>query len=166
MSKTIYNFQYREEENGQTLMNNAVFGKTTENLRKRLIVQLVNNQSKARKLTSKPSFHASRIFNEDLVAVHMLKQCLYLNIPIYVGFSILDLSKTLMYDFHYNYMKTKYGPSTQLLFTDTDSLCYSVIPSTQDVYQDMMKDNIFSTHRIMTQNIHYIVQKIRKSWGK
>jgi hypothetical protein len=66
-----------------------------------------------------------------------------------------------MYDFHYNYMKTKYGPSTQLLFTDTDSLCYSVIPSTQDVYQDMMKDNIFSTHRIMTQNIHYIVQKIK-----
>jgi hypothetical protein len=71
MAKTIYNFQYREEENGQTLMSNAVFGKTTKNLRKRLIVQFVNNQSKARKVTSKPSFHAFRMFNEDLVAVHM-----------------------------------------------------------------------------------------------
>ena len=104
-------------------MNNAVFGKTMENLRKRRIVELVNNQSKAWKLTSKPSFHAFRIINEDLVAIHMRKQKLYLNRSIYVGFSILDLSKTLMYDFHYNYMKTKYGPNAQLLFTDTDSLC-------------------------------------------
>jgi translation initiation factor IF-1 len=80
------------------LMNNAVFGKTMETLRKRLIVQLVNNQSIARKLTSKPTFDAFRIFNEDLVAVHMSKQRLYLN--RYVGFTILDVSKTLMYDFH------------------------------------------------------------------
>lgn len=98
------------------LMNNAVFAKTMENLRKRLIVQLVNNQSKVRKLTSKPSFHAFRIFNEDLVAVHMLKQRFYLNRPIYVGFTILDVSKTLMYDFHYNYIKKKFGPKAQLLF--------------------------------------------------
>ena len=76
-------------------MNNAVFEKTTENLCKRLIVQLVNNQSKAQMLTTKPSFHAFKIFKEDLVAVHMLKQKLYLNRPIYVGFSILDLSKHL-----------------------------------------------------------------------
>jgi hypothetical protein len=74
----------------------------------------------------------------------MLKQRLYLNRPIYVGFSILDLSKTLMYDFHYNYMKTKYGPNVQLLFTDTDSLCYSIY--TEDVYQDMMKhQHLFDT---------------------
>ena len=97
------------------LMNNAVFGKTMENLHKRLIVQLVKNQSKARKLI----FHAFRIFNEDLVAVHMLKQRLYLNRPIYVGFTILDVSKTLMYDFHYNYIKKKYGKCAKLLFTDT-----------------------------------------------
>jgi hypothetical protein len=81
-------------------------------------------------LIIKPSFHAFKIFKEDLVAVHMLKQKLYLNRPIYVGFSILDLSKALMYD--YNYMKTKNGPNAQLLFTDTDSLCYSIY--TEDVY--------------------------------
>ena len=91
------------------LMNNAVFGKTMENLRKRMDVKLVNSQSRARKLTCKPSFHAFRIFCEDLVAIHLLKQRLYLNRPIYVGFAILDLSKTLMYDFHYRYVKSKYG---------------------------------------------------------
>jgi len=115
-----------------------------ENLRKRLLVQLVNNQSKERRLTSKATFHAFRIFNEDLVAVHMLKQHLYLNRPIYVGFSILNLSKILMYDFHYNCIKKRYGQNVQLLFTDTDSLCYSI--NTEDVYQDMMKDkHLFDT---------------------
>ncbi|CAG2208295.1 unnamed protein product [Mytilus edulis] len=126
------------------LMNNAVFGKTMENLRKRTDIKLLSDQSKARKLISKPTFHAFKIFNENLVAVHMLKQRLYLNRPIYVGFAILDLSKTLMYDFHYNYMKNKYGPKAKLLFTDTDSLCYTV--STNDIYQDMMEDNhLFDT---------------------
>ncbi len=146
------------------LMNNAVFGKTMENLRKRLIVELVNNQSKARTLTSKPSFHAFKIFNEDLVAIHMLKQKLYLNRPIYVGFSILDLSKTLMYDFHYNYMKTKYRPNAQLLFTDTDSLCYAI--STEDVYQDMIKDkHIFDTSEYDPEHPLYSTEN-KKVLGK
>ena len=125
---------------------------------------MVNNQSKARKLTSKPSFHAFKIFNEDLVAIHMLKQKLYLNRPIYVGFSILNLSKTLMYDFHYNYMKKTYGPNAQLPFTDTDSLSYAI--STEDVHQDMIKDkHLFDTSEYDPEH-PYIVQKIRKSWGK
>ena len=116
------------------MMNNAVFGNTMENLRKRLIVELVSNQSKTRKLTSKPSFHAFRIFNNDLVAAHMLKQHLYLNRPIYVGFTILDVSKTLMYDFHCNYIKKKYGPNSQLLLTDTDSLCYNISTKNTSAY--------------------------------
>ena len=97
-----FNTQKRKTANNEFekeffhLMNNAMFGKTMENLRKRLIVQLVNNQSKARKRTSKLIFHAFRLFSEDLMAFHMLKQRLYLNRPIYVGFTILDVSKTLM----------------------------------------------------------------------
>ena len=106
------------------LMNNSVFGKTTENLRKQVDVRLVTNEKKLDKLTSKPTFVSSKIFNKNLMAVHKIKETLTLNRPAYVGMSILDLSKTLMYDFHYNYIKKKYNDRAKLLFTDTDSLRY------------------------------------------
>ena len=94
------------------LMNNSVFGKTMENLRKRINVHLVkgvNEIDKLKKLVAKPSFNAFKMFNENLVAVHMHKDTLRLNRPIYVGMSILDLSKHLMYDFHYNHLKRQYS---------------------------------------------------------
>ena len=84
------------------LMNNSVFGKTMENLRKRVDVKLVTNEKKLDKLTSKPMYVSSKIFNENLMAVHKIKETLTLNRPAYVGMCILDISKTLMYDFHYN----------------------------------------------------------------
>ena len=120
------------------LMNNAVFGKTMENLRKHVDVKLVNDETKAKKLICKPNFHDFKIFNQDLSAIQMKKSSLKLNKPIYAGFSILDLSKTLMYDFHYSYIKHKYGSQAKLLFTDTDSLCYEI--QTNDIYQDMSSD--------------------------
>ena len=101
------------------LMNNSVFGKTMENIRKRVDVRLV---------TSK----------ENLVAVHKIKETLTMNRPAYIGMCILDLSKTLMYDFHYNYIKHKYGNKAKLLFTDTDSLTYEI--ETKDAYKDFFKD--------------------------
>ena len=120
------------------LMNNSVFGKTMENLRKRVDVRLVTDEKKLFKLTSKPTYVSSKIFNEDLVAVHKIKETLTLNRPAYVGMCILDLSKTLMYDFHYNYIKDKYGDEAKLLFTDTDSLMYEI--QTDDVYKDLFVD--------------------------
>ena len=102
------------------LMNNSVFGKTMENLRKRVDVRLVTDEKKLIKLASRPTYVSSKIFNESLVAVHKIKETLLLNKPAYVGMCILDLSKTLMYDFHYNYIKKKYGDKARLLFTDTD----------------------------------------------
>ena len=87
------------------LMNNSVFGKTMENIRKRVDVRLVTDEKKLLKLTSKPTYVSSKIFNENLAAVHKIKETLTLNRPAYVGMCILDLSKTLMYDFHYNYIK-------------------------------------------------------------
>jgi len=79
-----------------------------------------------------------------LAAVNMKKPTLYLNRPTYVGFSILDLSKVLMYEFHYNYIKIKFGNKATLLFTDTDSLCYNI--QTQDIYKDMYEDlDLFDT---------------------
>ena len=87
------------------LMNNSVFGKMMENLRKRVDIKPVTNEKKLDKLTSKPTYVRSKIFNENLMAVHKIKETLTLNRPAYVGMCILDLSKTLMYDFHYNCKK-------------------------------------------------------------
>ena len=95
-----------------------------ENLCKRVDVRLVTNEKKLDKLTSKPTYVSSKIFNENLMAVHKVKETLTLNRLAYVGMCILDLSKTLMYDFHYNYIKKKYNNRARLLFTDTDSLTY------------------------------------------
>ena len=120
------------------LMNNSVFGKTMENIRKRVDVRLVTDEKKLLKLASKPTYVSSKIFNENLVAVHKIKETLTLNRPAYVGMCILDLSKTLMYDFHYNYIKSKYGKKAKLLFTDTDSLTYEI--EANDVYKDFFKD--------------------------
>ena len=120
------------------LMNNSVFGKTMENIRKRVDVRLVTSKEKLLKLASKPTYVSSKIFNENLVAVHKIKETLILNRPAYVGMCILDLSKTLMYDFHYNYIKQKYGNKAKLLFTDTDSLTYKI--ETKDAYKDFFKD--------------------------
>ena len=86
-------------------MNNSVFVKIMENLCKRVDVRLVTNEKKLDKLTSKPTFVSSKIFNENLMAVHKVKETLTLNRPAYVGICILDINKTLMYDFHHNYIK-------------------------------------------------------------
>ena len=120
------------------LMNNSVFGKTMENIRNRVNIQLVNSEAKARKLASKPNYQHCTIFNENLVAVHMKKTRLVFDKPVYLGMCILDLSKTLMYDFHYNYIKAKYGEKAKLLFTDTDSLAYEI--ETSDFYKDIGQD--------------------------
>ena len=119
------------------LMNNSVFGKTIENIRKRQNVILVDDRKLAIKLSSKPNFERATIFDENLVAVHMKKTEVYFNKPIYVGQAILDLSKTLMFDFHYNYIRKKYGNKAELLFTDTDSLMYLI--QTDDFYHDIRK---------------------------
>ena len=120
------------------LMNNSVFGKTMENIRKRVDVRLVTDENKLLKLASKPTYVSSKIFNKNLVAVHKIKETLTLNKPAYVRMCILDLSKTLMYDFHYNYIKDKYGDKAKLLFTDTDSLTYEI--EAEDVYKDFWND--------------------------
>ena len=120
------------------LMNNSVFGKTMENIRKRVDVRLVTSKEKLLKLTAKPTYVSSKIFNENLVAVHKIKETLTMNRPAFVGACILDLSKTLIYDFHYNYIKHKYDNKAKLLFTDTDSLTYEI--ETADAYADFWQN--------------------------
>ena len=129
------------------LMNNSVFGKTMENLRKRCNVELEQPGDKLKKLISSTSYKRSTIFNDDLAAVEMHKKKLLLNRPIYVGMAILDLSKLLMYDFYYKKLGEMYPQSKyELLYTDTDSLIIEI--ETEDVYADMASEkykNLFDT---------------------
>ena len=106
------------------LMINSVYGKTMENLRKRINVRLVNNEKDFLKYTSRPTHITHKIFGKNYAAIHEIKPVLTLNKPIYVGFTVLDLSKWKMYDFHYNFIKKNFD--AELLFTDTDSLTYEI----------------------------------------
>ena len=119
-------------------MNNSVFGKTMENIRNRVDIKLVNNKKQAEKLSAKSNFKHCNIFSDNLVSIPMKKTKLTFNKPVYLGMCILDLSKTLMYEFHYNYIKQKYGNKAKLLFTDTDSLMHVI--QTKDLYKDISKD--------------------------
>ena len=130
------------EKDFYKLMNNSVFGKTMENIRNRVNIKLVNTGEQFKKLTAKPNYESRKIFNdndnESLVSVHMKKTSLTMNKPVYLGMSILDLSKSLMYNFHYQYIKPKYGNRAKLLMTDTDSLLYEI--ETEDFYKDISGD--------------------------
>ena len=120
------------------LLVNSVYGKTMENVRNRLNVQLVACPKKLKKIVAKPTFESLSIINEDLVMVRRMKEQVQLNKPIYTGFSILDISKTVMYDFHYKHIVSRYGHKAKLLFTDTDSLCNC--SKTFGLYDDMKTD--------------------------
>ena len=116
------------------LMINSVYGKTMENLRKKINVRFVNNKKDFLKYTSKPTYVTHKLFNKNFAAIHEIKPVLILNKPIYVGFTVLDLSKWLMYDFHYNFIKTNF--SAKLLFTDTD-ITYEI--KSENVYKKFYK---------------------------
>ena len=141
------------------LMNNSVFGKTIENPCKRVNVTLINPE-KLLKHASKPTFISCKIFDEYLVAIHIIKESLTLNRPAYVGMCFLDISKTLMYDFHHNYIKEKYGSNAKLLFTDTDSLTYNI--RTEDVYKDFWADKDKFDFSDYNKISGFTIQQIRK----
>ena len=114
------------------LMINSVYGNTMENLRKRINVRFVNSKKDFLKYTRKPTYVTHKLFNKNFAAIYEIKQVLVLNKPIYVGFTVLDLSKWLMYDFHYNFIKKNF--SAKLLFTDTDSLTYEI--KSENIYKE------------------------------
>ena len=125
------------------LMISSVYGKTMENLRKRINVRLVTNEIDFLKYTCRPTHITHKIFGKNYAAIHEIKPVLTLNKPIYVGFTVLELSKWLMYDFHYNFIKKHFD--AELLFTDTDSLTYEI--KSEDVYEEFFKHLFdFSNH--------------------
>ena len=135
-----------------------------ENLRKQVDVRLVTDEKKLDKLTSKPTHMSSKIFNENLMAVHKVKETLTLNRPANVGMCILDLSKMLMYDFHHNYIKKKHNNRARLLFTDTDSLTYEI--EAEDVYKDFWNDKDMFNNSDYPESSPYYCNVNQKIIGK
>ena len=157
-------------------MNNAVFGKTLQNPRKQRTIDFVSTPEKSKKLISHPLFKGFRIINENLYGIERSPSSILFNKPIYVGFTVLELSKRHMYDFHYNHVKKIYpGDASQLCFTDTDSFLYRL--KTKDVYAEMIKykdlydfSNFSDQHKcfygMSTQAIKNIKSMNKKVIGK
>ena len=150
------------EENFFKLMNNSFFGKTCEDVRKYRDVRIARKTEKVSKLVAKPQYKEHRIYDENMVSILLKKTMVTLNKPRYIGMSILDISKLLMYEFHYEYIMEEY-PDTKLLFTDTDSFCY-YIPTESNFYDDI-KGNTkwfdFSNYPITHKNFDNDVNNLK-----
>ena len=119
-------------------MNNSVFRKTMENVRKHRDIKLVTTDEKRNKLVSEPNYHTTKHFSENLLAIEMKKTKVKMNKPVYLGMSILDISKTLMYEFWYDYIKPKYRDKAKLCYMDTDSFAIHIF--TEDIFEDIAND--------------------------
>ena len=108
------------------VMNNSVFGKTMENVQNHRDIRLVRTNKRRNRLVSEPNYNSTKYFSEDLVAIEMNKTSVKMNKPIYLGQSALHISKTLMYEFRYGFLKPKYGDKIKLCYTDTDSFVIEV----------------------------------------
>ena len=120
------------------LINNAVFGKTIENVRKHRDIKLVTTDKKRSKLVSEPNYHTINYISVNLSIIEMRITKVKMNKPIYLGLSILEISKILMYEFWYDYMKPKYGDNVKLCYMDTDSFIMNI--NTEDFYKDIAND--------------------------
>ena len=121
------------------LTNTAVFGKTMENVRKYRDIKLVTADKRRNQLVSEPNYHTTKCFSENLLAIEMKKTKVKMNKPIYLGLSILEISKTMMYEYWYNYMKlSKYGDNVKLCYMDTDRFLMHI--KTVDFYKDIADD--------------------------
>ena len=120
------------------LMNNTVFGKTMENVRDHRDIKIVTTDKQRSILASEPNYHSSKRISKDLMIMEMKKVEVKMNKPIYLGQAILDISKTLMYEFWYDYIKPKYGEKARLCYMDTDSFVINI--KTEDFYKDIAGD--------------------------
>ena len=123
------------EENFFKLMSNAVFGETMENVRNHRNIKLVNTYEKFNKYASEPHLMNVKCFSENVLAVEMRKTEVFMKKPVYLGQAILDINKTLMYEFYYDYLQIKYSDKVKLCYTDTDSSIIYV--ETDDFYLDV-----------------------------
>ena len=120
------------------VINNAVFGKTMDNVRKHRDIKLVTIKRRRNYLESEQNYHTIKFFTENLLTIEMRKTQILMNKPVYLGLSILDLCKTVMYEFWYDYVKPKYGENAKLCHMDTES--FTVHAKTEDIYKDIAED--------------------------
>ena len=120
------------------LINNSVFGKTMENVKKHKDIKLVATNKRRNQLLSEPNYHTTKWFSENLLAIEMKKVKVKMNKPVYLGLSILEISKTLMYEFWYDYTKPKYQDNARLYYVDTGSFIINI--KTEDFYEDIAND--------------------------
>ena len=116
-------------------MNNSVFGKTIKNVRNHRDIKLVTTNERRNKLVSEPNYHTTKYFSENLLAIEIRKTKILMNKPVYLGQAILDISKTLMYEFWYDYVKPKYNKKAKLCYMDTNSFIIHIF--TEDFYIDI-----------------------------
>ena len=119
-------------------MNNALLGKTKENVRKHRDIKLVTTDKRRSQLVSEPNYHTTKWFSENFLAIEMKKTKVKMNKPLYLGLSILEISKTFMYEFWYDYVKPKYGDNVKLCYMDPDSFIMHI--KTEDFYKDIADD--------------------------
>ena len=126
------------ENNFFKLMNNSVFGKKMKNVRNHRDIKLVTSDKRRKQLVSEPNYHSHKTFSEHLMAIQMKKTRIKMIKPIYLGMSMLDISKMIMYQFWYDYIKPKHGERAQLCYTDTDS--FVILIQTDDFFEDISND--------------------------
>jgi len=153
------------------LQANATFGKTMQQVRHMVNIRLICDEYKLTKAVSKASFRQSEIINDDLVMVRGAEQTITLNKPISVGFTILEISKLIMYRFFYDYLKLKYGDKCKFLFTDTESLCCHI--EKEDLYANMAENvelfdtsNFETTHPLYSLKNHRVLEKFKSERGR
>ena len=172
--KTYIDFNTEKRKEAKTdfekdmfkLMNNAVYGKTMEDVKKHIDFELIEDQKRYEKVVNSPTFKYTHIINENLVGVEKLRQKVKLNKPIFIGMSILDLSKNHMYGFYYDKLKPKFNDNISLIYTDTDSFVLNTI--TDDIYKDFkeIKDdmdlsNYPSSHKMYDKTNKKVLGKFK-----
>ena len=154
-----FNTEKRKQSNDEfnknlyELLNNCIYGKSIKNIRKRMYVKLINGKKVYLKYVNKPNFISQKIIDKNFVAVHCSKKVLTLNKPVYVGFTILELSKLKMYQFHYDYVLKTFNDA-KLLFTGTDSLVYEIKDG--NIYDQCFKDkHLFDYSGYPKDSVYY-----------
>ena len=144
------------------LMNNSVFGKTMENIKKHGDIKLVTTDKRKNQLVSEPNYHTTKWFSENLLAIEMKKIKVKMNKPVYLGLSILEISKTLMYEFWYDYIKSKYQSNAKLCYMYTLTVLSLTLQQkiSLKILLMMLKKDLI--HQIMRSKDHYLKKIIQK----